>query len=89
VFINLENQAKGYMKNLEVSIENITEPLSEFHGPMFAGEIFGLKIIVTLSNSSVKIGETLWIKVRLIGEKAYNVKLLRMSIIESWRSKSI
>jgi len=56
---------------------------------MFAGEIFGLKIIVTLSNSSVKIGETLWIKVRLIGEKAYNVKLLRMSIIESWRSKSI
>jgi len=64
-------------------IENITEPPLKFRGPTSTGEIPGLKITVTLSNSSVRVGETLWMKVKLIGGKAYSVKLLGLSIANS------
>ena len=70
-------------QHVEGHIENITKPPSKFHGPTSTEEIPELKINVTLSNSSVKIGETLWMKVRLLGKNAYNVKLLRVSIMNS------
>lgn len=64
-------------------IKNITKPPIEFHGPTFTGEVPELKIIVTLSSSSVKVDGMLWMKVKLIGEKAYDVRLLRMTITNS------
>ncbi len=64
-------------------IEDITEPPLKFCGPTFTEEIPELKITVTLSNSSVRVGETLWMKVELIGGKACSVKLLRLSLANS------
>lgn len=65
---------RGYMGN-------ITSPPSDFHGPTFSGGVEELRIVATLSNSSVKIGDTLWIRVRLIGENAHSTSLLRMIIM--------
>lgn len=70
-------------QHVEGRIKNITKPPTEFYGPTFTEEIPELKINVTLSNSSVKIGETLWMKVRLLGKNVYNIKLLRMSVMNS------
>ena len=64
-------------------VENVVKPPLKFRGPTFTAGMPGLKIVATLSNSSVKVGETLWIKVRLIGEKACSVKLLRVIIMNS------
>jgi len=58
------------LQSLEGQIENVIKPPSEHFGATLTGEVPGLKIIVTLSNSSVKAGETLWMRVKLIGEKA-------------------
>lgn len=73
---NTSQPVKGHM-------ENVTKPVSEFRGPTFTGEVSGLKIIITLSNSSVRVGETLWIRVKLIGKDAHNIELLKMSIMNS------
>jgi len=70
-------------QSLKGHVESITKPPSEFSGPTYTREIPELKIIVTLSNSSVKIGETLWMKISLIGENAYSVKKLRINIMNS------
>ena len=80
------NQKTFLVNTTQISkgdIEYITKPPSEFYGPTYIGKIPGLKIIVTLSNSSVKMCETLWMKVKLIGEKAYSVRLLRMTVMNS------
>jgi hypothetical protein len=64
-------------------IENISKPSARFYGPTFTKETTGLRVTVMLSNSSVKVGDVLWIKVKLVGEKAHDINHLRFSIINS------
>jgi len=67
---------KGY-------VETIVEPPSKFYGPTFTEEAPGLKVIATLSNSSVRVGETLWINVKFVGEKACSIILARITVTNS------
>jgi hypothetical protein len=48
-----------------------TPPSIEFRGPVASEEALGLRVAVYLSNSSVRVNETLWIKVVFEGEKAF------------------
>ena len=83
----------GHKSTLETGIVNVQttfQPVKghtgsppEFRDLSFTGGMPELKIVVTLSNSNVKIGETLWMKVKLIGERVYDIELLRMTIMNS------
>lgn len=67
------------LENAEV----ITIVSAEFNGPRFTGSLEGLRLEVVLSSSSVKIGETLQMRVNLTGPKAWNVGLLRFAMANS------
>jgi len=65
-----------------------TTPQSiEFRGPVASGEVPGLKVTVYLSNNSVKVNETLWIKVVFEGEKAFFSDYIKLYVLNSGGEK--
>jgi hypothetical protein len=61
-----------------------TTPQSiEFRGPVASGEAPGLKVAVYLSNNSVKVNGTLWIKVVFEGEEAFFRDYIMLDIFNS------
>jgi hypothetical protein len=65
---------------VKVNVTTAERP-STFYGPELTGEVSGLKVVATLSNSSVRVGEILWIKVDCVGEKAYYVGEVMLTVI--------
>lgn len=70
-------------QTMEGRVGDIAKPSPRFRGPTFTTEVQGLKIVATLSNPSVRVGGTLWIRVSLTGEKASCVNSLRVIIVNS------
>lgn len=60
--------------------QTITVGSAEFNGLRFTGSLEGLRLEVVLSSSSVKIGETLQMRVNLTGPKAWNVGLAKFMV---------
>jgi len=70
-------------KTINEENQTITVITAEFNGPRFTGSLEGLRLEVALSSSSVKMGETLQMRVNLTGPKAWNVGLLRFAVTNS------
>lgn len=75
--------ANATVSAMEGHVGDIAKPPPRFRGPTFTTEVQGLKIVATLSNPSVRVGGTLWIRVSLAGEKASCVNSLRVIIVNS------
>jgi len=60
-----------------------TPPSIEFRGPVASEEALGLRVAVYLSNSSVRVNETLWIKVVFEGEKAFFSDYIILYVLNS------
>ena len=73
----------GISLGLEGFNQTIAVGSAEFNGPRFTASLEGLRLEVVLSSSSVKIGETLQMKVNLTGPKAWNVGLARFTVANS------
>jgi hypothetical protein len=60
-----------------------TPPSIEFRGPVVSEEVLELRVVVYLSNSSVGVNETLWIKVVFEGEKAFFSDYIILYVLNS------
>jgi hypothetical protein len=61
----------------------VTSPSIEFRGPVASGEAPGLRVTVYLSNDSVRVNGTLWIKVVFEGEKAFFSNYIILYVLNS------
>jgi hypothetical protein len=70
-------------KTIELGKQIITFISVEFSGPTYTNSSEGLRLEAAFSNSSVNIGETLWIRVNLTGPDAWNADLARFTVTNS------
>uniref|UniRef100_A0A7J2U107 Uncharacterized protein n=1 Tax=Ignisphaera aggregans TaxID=334771 RepID=A0A7J2U107_9CREN len=78
----LPNGSQTFTPKTRLTV-TVTSPSIEFRGPVASGEAPGLRVVVYLSNDSVRVNGTLWIKVVFEGEKAFFSDCIMLDVLNS------
>jgi len=84
-WVNISSSTANTTGNVSVVLYSIVIPTTPptVEGPKYSAESSGLKVTAVLSNSSVEVGEDLVVKVVLEGEKAADVGIVHIEVLNS------
>ena len=84
-WMNISSSTTNTTGNVSVVLYSVVIPTtpSTVEGPKYSAESSGLKVTAVLSNSSVGVGEDLVVRVVLEGEKAADVGIVHVEVLNS------